>query len=243
MDPQMQEYFRQARANLGSSEPYKSDQWLRQLAGLDVTSEAAVYDFLMKTYVGNTELIPVGAHKGVSYFIETAKDQIPTRGNISLTPLESMRGSSDYVKSYEFDLLPDGGGPRPDFRYGFGVGRLVYIPDKNSYAKDAGFFVVFNIVDKSLWIAVNMQPFRNADTEFRRTPLPPTWGLLPEDYEKQIGLMRISQPECKSILRPDSLIKTNLNRVEKKPPSCSEWRPLWDISFIRLGTSIKACGV
>lgn len=209
MNPAMQEYFRQALANSGSSEPYKSDQWLRELAELDVTSETAVYDFLMKTYVGNTEPIPVGTHKGVSYFIKTEKDRIPTRGSISLTPLESMRGSSDYVKSYEFDLLPGGGGPRPDFRYGFGVGRLVYIPDENSYAQDAGFFVVFNIIDKSIWIVVDMQPFRNADTEFRRTPLPPTWGLLPEDYEKQIGLMRISQPECKLKLWTDSLIKIN----------------------------------
>jgi hypothetical protein len=178
------------------SQPLKSESWLQALANLDATSEEALSEFLATTYSSDIEPIPVGVHNGLPYFIGTSQVNIPQRPSISLTPLERMRGVSDYVKSYEFELLPNGGGPRPDFRYGFGLGKLLYRKDKTSPPNDAGLFVVFNVLDKSVWIVVDMGPFVNADTEFRTDPLPSTWGLLPKDDDRQIGMMRISQSEC-----------------------------------------------
>jgi len=207
----------------------KSADWLQELAHLDATSEAALCSFLAKTILGDVEPIPLGTHKGVSYFIETGSVGIPQRANISLTPLDRMRGVSDYIKSYEFELLPDGGGPRPDFRYGFGLGYLVYKANGNSYPEYAGFFTVYNIVDKSIWIVVDMEPFENASTAFRIDPLPSTWGLLPGDNDKQIGIMRISQSECKcyyEVCISLHVVDFDTLRVEEESSNFGEWGSL-----------------
>eukprot|EP01097_Dermamoeba_algensis_P007465 TRINITY_DN4706_c0_g1_i1.p1 TRINITY_DN4706_c0_g1~~TRINITY_DN4706_c0_g1_i1.p1 ORF type:complete len:237 (+),score=2.54 TRINITY_DN4706_c0_g1_i1:79-789(+) len=194
LSPMMQAYLQRGLEQAAKpSQPLKSDSWLQALACLDATSEEALSEFLATTYTSDIELIPVGVHNEIPYFIRTSHVNIPQRSSISLKPLKRMRGVSDYVKSFDFTLPPGGGGPRPDFRYGFALGRLVYRRDKNSATSDAGFFVVFNVLDKSVWIAVDMEPFVNADIEFRTEPLPSTWGLLPKDDERKIGTMRISQ--------------------------------------------------
>jgi hypothetical protein len=183
--------------------PVPAATWLKDLADVKVSSDSDLSDFLYVTYLESIESIPLGSHKGIAYFLRTCKDDIPERGSISLTPLERMRGTSEFVKSYEYDRLPTGGyvGPRPDLRYGFGLGALMSQPNTPSGntekppLEETGFFVVCNAIDKSIWVTFDYTPFRQANSEFRVEPLPPTWGLLPEDDSLQIGTMRISLPE------------------------------------------------
>jgi hypothetical protein len=191
------EYLRLAQIQaVQRTSAMKAEEWLQRLGSLDATSEPDLFEFLSNTYVGSVEAIPLGSHEGVSYFVQTGVDSIPQRSSISLAPLDRMRGVSNAVKSYEFQLLPDGSGSRPDLRYGFGLGSLRYRKEDSSFLENAGFFVVFNILDKSVWIMVDMIPFQTADTEFHTEPLPIKWGMLQKDEEKQIGLMRVSQHEC-----------------------------------------------
>jgi hypothetical protein len=190
--------------------------------------------FLDTTYFGDVEPVPFGSHNGVAYFLDTAQDDIPGRGLISLTHLDRMRGTSDYVKSYEFEILPNSRGLRPNLRYGFGLGPLMHRPVEVEGARkdeggdggrgggegepdleSTGFFVIYNAVDRSIWVTVDFKPFVNAATEFRTDPLPSTWGLIPEDEKLQIGTTRISQANW---WKSDPLVATGGDPFAVFPP-------------------------
>ncbi|OCK94146.1 uncharacterized protein K441DRAFT_677657 [Cenococcum geophilum 1.58] len=179
--------------------PRPAADYLRALAALDLTSDVALSSFVVTSYHGNVEPVPLGTHAGVSFFLQPSDASVPDAGSIQLTPLERMRGASAFVRKYEHIPIVTGDGSgglsaRPDIRYGLGLGSLVHRKgaDATAAPEETGFFVLLDVADRSVWITVDWAPFA-PDARFLDAARTPGWGEVPGDRKLRIGTARISQ--------------------------------------------------
>lgn len=207
-------------------------QYIDQLANLDLDENS------IATFVGSSSLndyppVPLGSHAGTSFFLKPTGDRLSRVAKISLTPLERMRETSQYVCKFDLTALPGSISARPGLRYGFQLGVLMHRPadsSSNSPTTDlefSGFDILLNIVDRSVWITVDYSPWTDG---YFRFDTPAVWGLLP-GMTVQVGTMRISQVEwwTRGIIANGDPLTTYPPaswRIEGKPAVVSEYEDL-----------------
>ncbi|KAG7010054.1 hypothetical protein G7Y79_00001g003260 [Physcia stellaris] len=187
----------------------QSREYLDFLATVDTANPGETENFLNATqsqpWDKLPDLIPIGSHAGVRYFIHSCDleiqqdwsaisgqkhdpelfagvSQTPNRDDSKIYP-----GMSKYTaKQYGTDTLSD-------LNYGFGLGRLHHQLPNDPDTDDTGFYVILNAVDRSIWIAFDFEP--HDDTGEIRTVMPEygyEYGQLPGDEQNQmIGVQRL----------------------------------------------------
>lgn len=191
-----------------ASNPLTAQQYLTELAALDVSSGAAMRDFMATTQVGTVAPVPLGSHAGISYYLDPNTATVPIRPDPNATLLDTGLPHSDCIMAYRRIPIPGATMPGiPDIKYGFGLGKLMYhAPNTSATTEtttlttttdittdllDAGFFILLNAFDKSLWIALDYFPWADMGDwmEYPETD----WGQVPGDEKLQVGVMQISK--------------------------------------------------
>ncbi|KAK5455899.1 hypothetical protein LTS15_005217 [Exophiala xenobiotica] len=187
---------RLADRKAAAPKPLSQADYLQQLAALDVGSEEAVRNFQYRTQIlPGTEPIALGSHSGHQYYLLCCADTIPYTPNPFNPSVAGLQDStvSAIISEYRRVLIPGATSlGRPEIQYGFGLGKLMYGGEGTEMA-DAGFYVLFNAIDKSVWIAIDWYP-----TELSGTAVGDAsddWGIFPGDDEDsaQGGVVKISQ--------------------------------------------------
>lgn len=149
----------------------------------------------MQANTGNKEYIPLGVHNGYKYAILPSSRTIPHTATSNTTALDDLMGTTDIVSAFDSKRIPGSSPSAAKLRFGFGLGRLVNasVGDDTAYYSDAGFYILFNIVDKSIWIAFDFQPQTETGDVIDIDPSTSSnWGFLEDDDGLQIGAMKIS---------------------------------------------------
>lgn len=93
-----------------------------------------------------------------------------------------------------------------DLKYGIGLGRLYHKTSKAARMEDTEFYVICNVVNKSIWVAFDFEPYTETGDIYRIKPeIGQPYGQLPHDTQNMmIGIMRLFGPEW-TARRPLSL--------------------------------------
>lgn len=154
-------------------------------------------EFTSATQLGTVAPVPLGSHAGVSYFLDPNTATVPIRDDPNGTLLDAGLPHSNCIVAYRRYPIPGAAMPGiPEIKYGFGLGRLMYLASGATATAaadllDAGFFVLLNALDKSVWIVVDY--FGWSDLGERAEAPETNWGHVPGDDGLQIGAMQISR--------------------------------------------------
>ncbi len=177
----------QAKTTMGSQE------YVQRLAALDLSDNAAISDFRAATQFNEVEPVPLGSHAGYDYVLISCPDPVPSDKS-TMTPLDTMRQLAPYIRTYKRVAIPGAMAAAPDLQLGIGLGRLFYSASgakPGEGYEDAGYYVLLNALDKSLWMTIDWYPPEGDG------PYVPEdgddWGRLPGDKHLQVGTMRISK--------------------------------------------------
>ena len=182
-------------------------EYLDLLATVDTANPREVENFLVATqskpWDNLPELIPIGSHAGVQYFIHSCDQEIQqdwsaisgAKHDPELFPDVSRPSKQDASKLYpgmsHYTAKQYGTDTPSDLSYGFGLGRLHHQLPHNPDTDDAGFYVILNAVDKSIWIAFDFEPFaETGGVDTVRPEYGHEYGRLPGD-EQMIGVQRL----------------------------------------------------
>ena len=172
-----------------------ADLYLTQLAGLNTTSTSAVNSFRISTQLRQSDPVPLGSHAGTVFVLQPNTDTVRRAEASTLTALDEMRGTSPALWNYSRVSIPNAGGGSCDLKYGFGLGSMQYwvgaAGQTGSYLEKAGFYVLLDAVDHSVWISTSLE--NEVDGETIDPSKSTLWGWVPGDDDLQVGTMRISQ--------------------------------------------------
>ncbi|KAI0437774.1 hypothetical protein F4803DRAFT_555658 [Xylaria telfairii] len=176
--------------------PMQPSEYLTALIAVNLADPDSFYDFLGRTQslpeASLPKLVPLGTHGGVRYFIQSS-DQTLTQTSPTTT---APSGQDLYwpVSAFEAKKIPHGTTVNTDLRYGFGLGRLWYQASNHPSAADAGFYLICNAVDKSIWASFDFNPYSDTGEKRRiQAELGEIYGKLPvgDSSNATIGLQRL----------------------------------------------------
>ena len=137
--------------------------------------------------------IPIGTHGSVTYLIESLYQELPhvePCGSIQTpNPDDLYHDISMFVAEHVLTSKPID----VDLKFGFTLGGLLYKFYDMSEPEDAGFYVICNAVDKSIWIAFDFKPYSELGY---LSPIRPKnrdeYGTLPTYvHGGEVGAMKI----------------------------------------------------
>ena len=194
-------------ATMPAATKMQNREYLDFLATVDTANPGETQHFMNATqchhYDNLPDLIPIGSHEGVQYFIHSSDLEIPQDwsaisgqkhdperfAGVSKALNQDSKelfypGMSQFsAKQYATDILED-------LKYGFGLGRLHHKMPNDSEAEDTGFYVICNAVDKSIWIAFDFGPYGETGVDTVEPEYGDPYGQLPGD-EQMIGVQRL----------------------------------------------------
>ena len=179
-------------------------QFLQALASLDFTKPDNLTGFLNQIQAQDIDnlpkLVPLGSHNGIQYFLNSNGKALPVdtsavSPNVKAT--DWYPGIFTYSATHAVTSAP----LTMDLKHGFALGRLYYdTPTGSTGPKDAGFYLLCNAVDKSIYAAFDFLPY--AETGDLAPVYPESgwpYGKLPSDNSNLvIGAMMIFGKEWTS---------------------------------------------
>ena len=175
-----------------------ASDFLSALADLNTANPENLQNFLDATQVRSPadlpEPVPIGIHDGVQYFIKSSDKTvqqdpssaaippakigdvyygISTYEAISIPGGEYTTNDLDNRSPHEIGDLPIGQTMRTGLSYGFGLGRLYHKLPEEAHMEDSDFYVIYNAVDKSIWVAFDFEPY---DETGEINPVQPEYG-------------------------------------------------------------------
>jgi hypothetical protein len=174
--------------------------YLSLLAALDPSSPSAVRSFIVSTQSKIDDPlpkpIPLGTNNNVAYFLQscTSAPNLAEIGPLLPTDAASSGFTAD-IWEYRGKAINGLPFTRPGLRWGLCLGTLQYqllsVPN-TALVEDTNFYIIFNIVDKSLWMVFD---FHGTDAIGEQLHIDPavdtTWGRIPSSPTFQAGAMRI----------------------------------------------------
>ena len=164
--------------------------FLERLAALNSADIPALLKFIEDA--GDVqEAIPIGKHGTLSYFIECT-DDVMVGGKVT-TEESSFPGTFYSIREFHPQPIPSGDQMQCPLEYGFTLGRLFHQGPDDPTPDDSGFYVLCNLIDKSIWIAFNFRPI-DAITCGPIIIAPERgheWGYLPDRTKTDIGALQL----------------------------------------------------
>ena len=144
----------------------RTEDYLQQLASLDFEISNKVDTFLHRTqaqHIPNLpQSIPLGIHEDTAYYLKSTGVFMPL--DYSSLPLDP--NPTDYdpglfaiSATHAITQVPF---PLVDLEYGLLLGRLFFkstSAPEHTELEDAGFYIITNAVDKSIWCAFDFDPY------------------------------------------------------------------------------------
>jgi hypothetical protein len=125
---------------------------------------------------------------------------VPLNDNLNMTPLDT--GVSNTIMAYQSIPISGTTGGIPALKFGLGLGKLMRNETQSATVapaptdlRYAGFYVLLNAVDRSMWIAIDWFPLDDYLNSEELDADIDDWGRLRGDDRLQIGVMRISQDQ------------------------------------------------
>ena len=177
--------------------PLSVEEYLRSLASLDLTSDAAISSFKYHGPAAGVKPLPLGSHIDIHYFLLPCRETVPPAPKPSKLK-RFRRDTSDFIDAYQHVPILSSC-EAPDIKFGFGLGKLMYTASTSTAPEPAdltysGFYVLLNVVDRSVWITIDWFPStETGDRVPINVKVNKDWGRLPSDNQLQTGTMMISQ--------------------------------------------------
>ncbi|MCJ1394355.1 hypothetical protein MMC18_007233 [Xylographa bjoerkii] len=187
-------------------------QFLKALATLDLTKPDNLTTFLNQTQAQDIpnlpKPVPLGSHDGIQYFLKSNGKAFPVKTS-AVPPNTKPTDWYPGIFTYSATHAVTGVSLALDLKYGFSLGRLLYKPAESTpptEAEDAGFYLLCNAVDKSIYAAFDFLPYAETGDiapVYSEEGWP--YGQLPGDKSKLVvGVMKVFGKEW-TVKQPPSL--------------------------------------